>query len=256
MTDRRAFYDRLAPTRASEKGRYYQKLLQRHFSFLVPTGRRVLEVACGLGNLLAALSPEFGQGMEGYAKRFGAAYADQAIGNLLTEGLFPTMLHEDLHAIADRQTLPDPIRELLVRHPDLVAHADDEGTLQQAPVVQVLQKSRETLVKGRQQFFLESPVVVEMGVPVRNGIVDPAAPVDRHQPNARLHQATGQQKTLTIFVPAVTFPQSGRLGVNVECPARGGGGQQLERTLLIAVHLVEAGIVRQPAQLLIDLLKE
>ncbi|MFL6531188.1 MAG: hypothetical protein ACJ8KX_12015 [Chthoniobacterales bacterium] len=37
-----------------------------------------------------------------------------------------TMLHEDLHAIADRQTLPDPIRELLVRHPDLVAHADDE----------------------------------------------------------------------------------------------------------------------------------
>jgi len=39
--------------------------------------------------------PEFGQGWAGYGRRVGTAYADQAIGNMLTEGLFPTMLHED-----------------------------------------------------------------------------------------------------------------------------------------------------------------
>jgi hypothetical protein len=39
--------------------------------------------------------PEFGQGGAGYGRRVGTAYADQAIGNMLTEGIFPSMLHED-----------------------------------------------------------------------------------------------------------------------------------------------------------------
>jgi hypothetical protein len=39
--------------------------------------------------------PEFGQGAVGYAKRYGGAFADGAIGNYLTEGLFPVMLHQD-----------------------------------------------------------------------------------------------------------------------------------------------------------------
>jgi hypothetical protein len=36
-----------------------------------------------------------GQGVEGYSKYFGASYADFAIGNYMTEGIFPTMLHQD-----------------------------------------------------------------------------------------------------------------------------------------------------------------
>jgi hypothetical protein len=40
-------------------------------------------------------NPSFGQGVEGYAKRFGAAYADFAIQNMMTEGIFPTVLHQD-----------------------------------------------------------------------------------------------------------------------------------------------------------------
>lgn len=39
--------------------------------------------------------PEFGQGLKGYARRFGTSYGDQAIGNLLTEGFMPILLHED-----------------------------------------------------------------------------------------------------------------------------------------------------------------
>jgi hypothetical protein len=40
-------------------------------------------------------NPSFGQGLKGYGKRYAAAYGDQAIGNILAEGLFPTLLHED-----------------------------------------------------------------------------------------------------------------------------------------------------------------
>ncbi len=39
--------------------------------------------------------PSFGQGLKGYAHRLGAWYADEAIGNMMTEGLFPVMLHQD-----------------------------------------------------------------------------------------------------------------------------------------------------------------
>jgi hypothetical protein len=39
--------------------------------------------------------PEFGQGWAGYGRRVGTSYADQAIGNMMTEGIFPSLLHED-----------------------------------------------------------------------------------------------------------------------------------------------------------------
>jgi hypothetical protein len=40
-------------------------------------------------------NPSFGQGWAGYGRRVGVEYADQAIGNMMTEGFFPVMLHED-----------------------------------------------------------------------------------------------------------------------------------------------------------------
>lgn len=40
-------------------------------------------------------NPSFGQGMAGYAKRFGTAYGDQMIGNMMTEGLIPALGHQD-----------------------------------------------------------------------------------------------------------------------------------------------------------------
>lgn len=39
--------------------------------------------------------PSFGQGVKGYAHRLGAWYADEAIGNMMTEGIFPALLHQD-----------------------------------------------------------------------------------------------------------------------------------------------------------------
>jgi hypothetical protein len=40
-------------------------------------------------------SPGFGQGMEGYAKRYGAAFADQVDGNVMVGGVYPTILKID-----------------------------------------------------------------------------------------------------------------------------------------------------------------
>ena len=40
-------------------------------------------------------SPSFGQGFAGYAKRYGATYGDMAIGNMVTEGFLPVLIHED-----------------------------------------------------------------------------------------------------------------------------------------------------------------
>jgi hypothetical protein len=37
----------------------------------------------------------FGQGIKGYAHYYGTSYSDQVIGNLLTEGFMPILLHED-----------------------------------------------------------------------------------------------------------------------------------------------------------------
>ena len=40
-------------------------------------------------------NPSFGQGMSGYATRVAAAYGDQMIGNMMTEGIVPSLLHQD-----------------------------------------------------------------------------------------------------------------------------------------------------------------
>ena len=40
-------------------------------------------------------TPEWGQGVEGYAKRFGAGYSDYFIGNFFGNALLPSLLHED-----------------------------------------------------------------------------------------------------------------------------------------------------------------
>jgi len=40
-------------------------------------------------------NPSFGQGLKGYARRYGTSYADQVVGNMMTEAIMPTLLRED-----------------------------------------------------------------------------------------------------------------------------------------------------------------
>jgi SAM-dependent methyltransferase len=57
-TERVAIYDAIAEGRAGwvEKNRYYAEEVQRVVGTLIPPGSRVLEIGCGLGDLLASLA--------------------------------------------------------------------------------------------------------------------------------------------------------------------------------------------------------
>ncbi len=68
MTDRKAFYDARARFRPRETGRAYQQLLRHYFGLLVPPGAKVLEVGSSLGDLLAAVKPARGVGVDFSAK--------------------------------------------------------------------------------------------------------------------------------------------------------------------------------------------
>ncbi len=63
---RRAHWDRVSAAygRPGRAGAFYHRLVARLFSFLVPPGRRVLELGCGQGDLLAALAPSLGVGVD------------------------------------------------------------------------------------------------------------------------------------------------------------------------------------------------
>jgi hypothetical protein len=51
-------------------------------------------VVAGIGQAEDS-TPEWGQGMQGYAKRFGAGYADYFLGNFFGNAVLPSLLHED-----------------------------------------------------------------------------------------------------------------------------------------------------------------
>ena len=55
----------------------------------------VQSAAYGALDQWRAKDPSYGQGMEGYPKRFGANLADKATAHMLSEGVFPVLLHED-----------------------------------------------------------------------------------------------------------------------------------------------------------------
>jgi len=58
-------------------------------------GTVVLAAVVGGEAQLTNANRSFGQGGLGYARYFGAAYGDFAIGDYMTEGIFPTLLRQD-----------------------------------------------------------------------------------------------------------------------------------------------------------------
>lgn len=64
MLDRQAFYEQRASDRPKEGGRYYHRLIENYTGFFVPPGMKVLEVGCGLGDLLASVKPSRGVGID------------------------------------------------------------------------------------------------------------------------------------------------------------------------------------------------
>ena len=59
-------FDDLADDREhwQSKNEYYYEDHKKYFRFLIPENSRVLEIGCGLGDLLASVSPSYGQGID------------------------------------------------------------------------------------------------------------------------------------------------------------------------------------------------
>ena len=70
---RRRFHNTRAPFRARESQRAYHRQVEKSLGHDVPGGRRVLELGCGLGDLLASTKPSYGVGVD-----FSAAVLDVA----------------------------------------------------------------------------------------------------------------------------------------------------------------------------------
>jgi SAM-dependent methyltransferase len=64
--DIRDFFERNASSRLKwmNRNRYYHKSLQRYFSLIIPQHSRVIEIGCGTGDLLAAMKPSYGVGID------------------------------------------------------------------------------------------------------------------------------------------------------------------------------------------------
>jgi SAM-dependent methyltransferase len=124
MIDRRAFYDQRAALRPREANRFYQRLLHKHYTFLVPPGQSVLEVGCSLGDLLAAVKPARGVGVDFSSKmaelarqrhpQFEFHVADAA--EFTSQEQFDSILLSDLvNDLPDVQAVLEKLRS--VAHP-------------------------------------------------------------------------------------------------------------------------------------------
>ena len=48
----------------NKRNGFYHKLLGKYYSFIIPEGKRVVEIGCGSGNLLNAVKPAYGVGID------------------------------------------------------------------------------------------------------------------------------------------------------------------------------------------------
>lgn len=60
------YYNAIAQERKrwKKRRRYYNRSLEKYFSFIIPAGSRVLEIGCGTGELLHAMKPAKGVGID------------------------------------------------------------------------------------------------------------------------------------------------------------------------------------------------
>lgn len=113
--DKIRHYDRMAAQREywRRRNRYYYDDLEQYLRFLVPENARVLEIGCGTGELLAALRPSYGVGVD-----FSAAMIEAARRNHPADG-YPNL-----------QFLVDDIEDLKLSGPfDYIVVSDVIGEL-------------------------------------------------------------------------------------------------------------------------------
>ena len=111
------------------RGEFYQRLLAQSYRFLVPAGQRVLEIGCGLGDLLAALQPGRGVGIDfsgemaqRAARRYPGLHFIQADAHALPiQEKFDVIILSDLvNDLWDVQTALENVHRLCHPHTRLI----------------------------------------------------------------------------------------------------------------------------------------
>ncbi len=74
-TERIKYFDSVAMEREKwrKRGAYYHRQLEKYLQYLIPSNSSVIEIGCGTGDLLAALNPERGVGIDISPKMVEAA---------------------------------------------------------------------------------------------------------------------------------------------------------------------------------------
>ncbi|MCK5342553.1 MAG: class I SAM-dependent methyltransferase, partial [Candidatus Heimdallarchaeota archaeon] len=64
--ERIKYFDLVAPEREKwrKKSVYYHKQLEKYLQYLIPSNSSVIEIGCGTGDLVAALNPKKGLGID------------------------------------------------------------------------------------------------------------------------------------------------------------------------------------------------
>jgi hypothetical protein len=80
--------DRIPPLTPGQKFKVVARGVFDPFEFVL------IGFVAGLGQASNS-NPSYGQGMQGYAKRYGTAYGDNAIENFMGSAVLPSVLHQD-----------------------------------------------------------------------------------------------------------------------------------------------------------------
>ncbi len=121
--DIRHFFEKTATARDKwrKRNRFYHKSIERYISFIIPEGKRVLEVGCSNGDLLNATKPAYGVGIdfsENFIKRAREKYPNLVfhqddVENLQLNETFDYIILSDLvNCLWDVQTAMHNIRRL------------------------------------------------------------------------------------------------------------------------------------------------
>lgn len=238
---RRAHWDAVAERfqERSPAGRFYHQELVHYYRLLVPPGARLLEVGCGQGDLLAALRPAVGVGVD-----FSAAMVRQASSrhphlrfiqadahNLeLVESVDVIVLSDLLNDLWDVQAVLEKLHRIASPHTRLVLNiysrvwqlpllaaqrlglsrptlvqnwltVEDVANLLQLTGFEVIKRSREILL----------PVSIPIVAPLLNRIVAKLWPVSalaltnfvvaRQSPDQNRHEQGGPPR-VSVIVPA------------------------------------------------------
>ena len=122
MLDRQGFYDQRAARRPAEQKRFYNQLLRRYYRFFVTPGARVLEVGCGVGDLLVAVEPCVGVGIDFSAENIELArwrhqhhhisFQTDEAASFQVEGKFDYIILSDLvNDVTDVQAVLEHVRK-------------------------------------------------------------------------------------------------------------------------------------------------